>query len=288
MKAHRLMRLFVLLLAALLLLPACDGGKKTESGSAGSSGTDTAAPDATDTETGKEETSATDEETHTEAEEVLYYVMTEWREDETPLSGPLTDLAEATALAQENKQYGYRVFDDKGNTVFLPYTELQCDILREAKRVTDYCREKNFTYGDAPVNPAINHRAKKVSCDRLVCWVLYNLGYTDQPRTQGVTVWAIADFCEKYGFEKITNVRDLQPGDVVLVNPDSKGRPGHTFLCGSERERGKYFRYDCGSDERIRSVQPFNEGIQNFVCAYRPNPDTRTDQRVSIADEKKK
>ena len=67
MKAHRLMRLFVLLLAALLLLPACDGGKETESGSAGSSGADTAAPDATDTETGKEETSATDEETQTEA-----------------------------------------------------------------------------------------------------------------------------------------------------------------------------------------------------------------------------
>ncbi len=231
------------------------------------------------TETTEELTTAEETVAH------LYYVKTEWRDDEEPLRGVKDNLKTAISLAEKNKQYGYRVFDEQGNTVYLPYTELQCDILREAKRITDYCRENEFVYGDAPVNPAINHKAKKVSCDRLVCWVLYNLGYTDQPRTQGVTVWNIAAFCEKYEFEKITDPDDLQPGDVVLVNPDAQGRPGHTFLCGSGKKGRTYYRYDCGSNQRIQSVQPFKETIDNFICAYRPNPNTRTDAYRSVIDQ---
>lgn len=207
----------------------------------------------------------------TTAEPTVYYVKTEWVESEEAYGGVQESLQAASALADKLAVYGYRVFDGDGNTVYLPYTLLQCDILRESKRVVDYVRENNFTYGDAPINPAINHKAKKVSCDRLVCWVMYNVGFTDQPKTQGVVVSKMAAWCEKQGFEKIESKKQLQPGDIVLVNPDSNGVPGHTFIYGGTTDKkSEFYRYDCGSDTRIQSVQPFSEAILNFVCAYRP------------------
>lgn len=59
-------------------------------------------------------------------------------------------------------------------------------LLKAAKEVTTYVRKNNFNYGDAPINPAINHDAKLTSCDRCVGCFLYKIGYTDQPRTQGL------------------------------------------------------------------------------------------------------
>jgi len=150
-------------------------------------------------------------------------------------------------------------------------------LLIEAKKVTDYARENNFSYGDAPINPAINHDAKLVSCDRCVGWFLYNMGYTNQPESHGLGVGAFPSWCEQNGFQKITNVNDLQAGDVVFVNPNSSGSPGHVFLLGNKLENGLWERYDCGSVDRIRltgnysrySSQPFHEGIGNFMYAYR-------------------
>ena len=170
--------------------------------------------------------------------------------------------------------------------------ELIEKMMQEAQNVTDFMRDQKFLYGDARINPGINWEhldpskavdryEKIVSCDRLVCWILYRCGFTDQPYTQGVTVWYMADWCEKYSFEKIEKVEDLKAGDVVFVNPDSQNRPSHVFLCASARdEYGMYLRYDAGSDQRIQckkgteatpGQQPFNEGISGFMYAYRPN-----------------
>jgi hypothetical protein len=150
-------------------------------------------------------------------------------------------------------------------------------LLNEAKSVTDYARNNNFSYGDAPINPAINHDAKLVSCDRCVAWFLYNMGYTNQPESHGVVVSTFPSWCEQNGFKKITNVNELQAGDVVFVNPDSNGSPGHVYLLGNKIGDGLWERYDCGSVNRIRltgqyssySSQPFHEGIGNFMYAYR-------------------
>ena len=150
-------------------------------------------------------------------------------------------------------------------------------LLSEAKSVTDYARNNNFAYGDAPINPAINHDAKIVSCDRCVAWFLYNVGYTNQPSSHGVVVSQFPSWCEQNGFKKITSVNELKAGDVVFVNPDSNGLPGHVFLLGNSVGNGIWERYDCGSVERIRltgqysnySSQPFKEGISNFMYAYR-------------------
>ena len=185
-------------------------------------------------------------------------------------------LADAQALCDSEKQYGYRVADADGRVVYAPYMLLQCDILREAKAVTDYARENGFAYGDAPINPAIDHRAKKVSCDRLVCWTLYRAGFTDQPFTQGVVVSAMHMWAEKNGFLEITDKAVLEPGDIVLVRPNGSGTYAlHTFLyAGETDEAGIFYRYDHGSDARIQSVQPNAQPLEldgaPFWRAYRP------------------
>ncbi len=186
------------------------------------------------------------------------------------------NLEAAMALCNSEKQYGYRIADENGTVVYAPYTLLQCDILREAKYVTDYARENGFTYGDAPINPAIDHGAKKVSCDRLVCWVLYRAGFTDQPYTQGVVVSAMHTWSEENGFMEITDKEALEPGDIVLVRPNSSGTYAlHTFLYAGETDReGVFYRYDHGSDARIQSVQPNMQALEldgaPFWRAYRP------------------
>ena len=76
-----------------------------------------------------------------------------------------TSLEEAKKLADQNAVYGWSVFDFNGRLVYTTYSPLAAEILREAKTITDYVREEGFTYGDAPINPAIDCSAKKVSCD---------------------------------------------------------------------------------------------------------------------------
>ena len=148
------------------------------------------------------------------------------------------------------------------------------DLLLAAKKVTTYVRKNNFTYGDAPINPAINHDAKITSCDRCVGWFLYEIGYTDQPRVQGLVVRSAGDndlpkYLKKHGFKKIKNKKKLQAGDIVFVNPTSGGYAGHTFLLGNKVSKNIWERYDCGTQQRLRSNQPFKEPINNFMYAYR-------------------
>lgn len=145
------------------------------------------------------------------------------------------------------------------------------DFLDEAQKVADYVRENNFSYGNALKNPAIDSSEKLVSCDRFVGWVLYNVGFTDQPERQGLTVHPLRDYCIDKGWQEITDVNDLQAGDIVFTK--YQGDPyGHTFICASSRSNNDlYKRYDCGSVYRIRSQQPFNEPINEFTKAFRPN-----------------
>jgi len=173
----------------------------------------------------------------------------------------------------------------------ITYNQLVSNLMKEAQIVADFIKTQNFIYGDASVNPAINWKGlnaasavkpneKIVSCDRLVCWILYRVGFTEQPYNQGITVFPFPAWCEQQGFTKITNVSQLKAGDIVFVNPNSNYQPQHVFMCASGNLGGNvYLRYDAGSNERIQckkgtevtpGKQPFKEGIANFMYAYRP------------------
>ncbi len=271
----RLTAALALLLAAFLLLSACTGGGSADETTAASGATSaenpfdsSPAPDSLPISTDPETTPETD------PGPTIYYMCTDPKDPAGTAFKAFEDLDSAISACDRKKQEGYRVVTNHGETVYLPYTELQCDILRECKRVTDYVREQGFKYGDAPINPAINHRAKKVSCDRFVAWAMYNVGFTDQPRTQGVVVSAMAAWCERNGFERIDREEDLQPGDIVLVKWTGS-YPAHTFIyAGESGLTGQPYRYDCGSDTRIQSVQPSREPIVEFWRAYRAVLDT--------------
>ena len=151
-------------------------------------------------------------------------------------------------------------------------------LLSGAKEVTDYIRAHNFTYGYATVNPALDQSQGIVACDNCVGWFLYKAGYTDgQPSFYGLDLSSSQTFMQQRGFTKITDPSKLQPGDIVYVNPNASGFPGHVFLLGNYIGDGIWERYDCGSVDRIRltggysgySSQPFHEPINNFAFAYR-------------------
>lgn len=184
-------------------------------------------------------------------------------------------LDEAKAACDKQKKYGYRVADESGAVVYSPYSILQCNLLREGHYITEYARKTGFKYGDSCTNPGINHRPLRTSCDRLVDWILYRAGYTDQPLIQGCVVSNLVTWCKNNGFKKITKAKDLQPGDIIFVRPDKNGSPQHVFMLASETDKnGSALRYDHGSDTRINSKQPTKEPVSSaaapFIYAYRP------------------
>ena len=151
-------------------------------------------------------------------------------------------------------------------------------LLSGAREVTDFIRAHNFTYGYSTVNPALDQSQGIVACDNCVGWFLYKAGYTDgQPSFYGLDLASSQTFMQARGFTKITDPSKLQPGDIVYVNPDASGFPGHVFLLGNYIGDGIWERYDCGSVNRIRLTgsysgyqsQPFHEPINNFAFAYR-------------------
>lgn len=210
-----------------------------------------------------------------------YVVRTLFEKTDTQ-KGEFETLEQARTCADEFAVYGYQVYDETGAVAYTTYTPLVASLLREAKAVTDYVRETHFSYGNAPLNPAMDHTAKLISCDRLVSWTLYRIGYTDQPRRGGLVLmeWGHArhfqDWCVAHGFQLIEKKAELQPGDIVFVKP----RPwdpqmmyaSHTFLYAGKAEGELAYRYDCGSDVRIQSVQPSCETVDEFMYAYRPVP----------------
>lgn len=160
------------------------------------------------------------------------------------------------------------------------YEELVERIIQETRNVTDFCNYNNFSYGDAVVNPAINYPDLNINnyhykderltaCNRLVCWVLYRVGYVNQRYYHGqIEEYMYTNY---WNFTKITDVNQVRRGDIVFI-------PGHEFICA-----GTNLRYDHGSVERIRRIgafsyvdnssEPFVEPINSsFMYAMRPNP----------------
>lgn len=186
-----------------------------------------------------------------------------------------TSLDEAKEYCDKYMKYGYRVANEKGEIVYTPYGLLETNLLREGYYIVNYARKENFKYGDSCTNPGINHAPHRSSCDRLVDWILYRAGFTDQPLTQGMVVSNLHSWCEKMGFEKITRIEDLKAGDIVFVRPAADGGPQHVFILASDVKDGSALRYDHGSDTRIMNKkqptkEPISYGDAPFIFAYRP------------------
>lgn len=200
-----------------------------------------------------------------------------WKARRIPLKGEsewieFENEEDAILYARENARFGSLVKNDADITVYAPEGELAAEILYKAKQVCDYVRDEEFCYGNAPINPAMNHDAKLVSCDRMVGWVLYNMGLTDQPEYMGLCVECpvLHEWCFAHGFKKIEKLEDVRARDVVFVRYTHDGYPAHTFIsAGASEQEGMFYRYDCGKVERIRSTQPSCEPTEDFLFAAR-------------------
>ncbi|MGN1329843.1 MAG: hypothetical protein ACI4VN_00695, partial [Clostridia bacterium] len=161
------------------------------------------------------------------------------------------------------------------------------DFLKAANAITKQVDEENYEYGNAEFMPpqtdgtTNSDGSKKISCDRMVSWALYQCGYKDTPEC-GLCVGqdgTFIEYCENKEWKRIEDVNEVQAGDIVFTGQlDDEGmKARHVFICAGENKR-----YDCGSQDRIRlegsysgyTSQPFEESIgSDFMCAYRVTGD---------------
>lgn len=297
--------LALLLLLSCAALPAC-----TPAPNAPTDTTAAATEPATDPTTEPAITitteAATEEETtEAETEAPMYYVRTPAQPPEkTEITYPVYEFDsydDAVAKASDERMAatGYAVWSEDGEFLFGLNNEYITNLLYRAKYIVDFAKANDYKYGSAAKNPALTFQAflkrgklteKVISCDRFVGWVLYDMGYTDQPTDAGMFVWANANssehnlmvFLEKHNYERIDRTTDFRAGDIVFVRPttSSGGSPygAHVFICAGDTGRdGQFYRYDHGSDTRIQSTQPSREAITELFCVYRPTQTTMAD-----------
>ncbi len=278
-----------MLLLTTLLFTACD---TTPADTSDTTAAETTAPE-TVPDTTVEDT--------TEAAKPIYYLRTpEQPPEKTKITYPVYefdsyDEAVAKARDREIAATGYAVYSEDGEFLFGLNNEYVTNMLYRAKYIADFAREFNYSYGSAARNPAVTFhdflkrgnrpKEKIVSCDRYVGWVLYEMGYTDQPDDSGMFVWGNSNnrdhnlmiYLEKHGYKRIDDTSRFMAGDIVFVRPttSSGGEPygAHVFICAGRASSG-FYRYDHGSDARIKGAQPSREGISELFCVYRPTQTT--------------
>ncbi len=306
--------LAMILLLSCAVLPACDGGAgsaesttpTTEAATESveiSTESDTKAAE-TETTAPATETEATETETEAPMKEMFYVRTPKQPPEQTKITYPVYEFEsydEAVAKADDKRlaAMGYAVYGEGGEFLYGLNNEYVTNMMFTAKYIVDFARENDYVYGSAATNPGWTFFSflkrgklseKVVSCDRFVGWVLYEMGYTDQPKNAGMFVWANANsqehnlmvYLEKHNYERIDNTTDFKAGDIVFVRPttSSGGSPygAHVFICaGSAGQARQFYRYDHGSDTRIQSVQPSREGISELFCVYRPTDLTMED-----------
>lgn len=179
------------------------------------------------------------------------------------------------------KSFCYIDYNKKENTL-TPY-----DLQKQCNSICNEARTRSWTYSDSKSLPPCNDN--KISCDRMIARALWNLGYTDQP-IGGITVVNMESYLTRWGFKKITNAHALKAGDIVLMAKDGESKPTwrwHTYLVDKINSNGTINKYDCGSQERLRTVQPFKGcaidewSNKHFYCAFRtPIENKQNDAKI--------
>ena len=145
--------------------------------------------------------------------------------------------------------------------------------------VYQMAHNQHFRYGDSKTLPPCADGI--ISCDRLIARALWNLGYQSQPKG-GITVINMESYLTKWGFSKVTSEANVKAGDIVLMKQNGTSTPNaawHTFYVTAVTKSGSTItvnKYDCGSQQRIDSPQPFVgvplnqwQGQRSFYCAFR-------------------
>lgn len=181
--------------------------------------------------------------------------------------------------AKDNCPKGYAVFDWNGKEVYRPKETVADKFLAEVKSVCDLARKEGWRYGDSRTSvPCLD---KIISCDRMVARALYNLGFVDQ-KIGGEVCTSLPTWLVAHGWKSTTNIEAINPGAIVAVRKKNHSYIDHVFVVSSYNAKtGKCNKYDCGSQERINTTQPFKNvklmewSDRVFVAAWNV-PDTLT------------
>ena len=179
--------------------------------------------------------------------------------------------------AKENCPKGYAVYDWNGKEIYRPAVTFADKFLAACKSVADTARIEKWTYGDSHATPPCADHV--ISCDRLPSRANYDLGYTDQ-RQGGETCGTLPDWLPKHGWTKITDKKKIVSGAIVAVRKKDQNFINHVFVVKSYNVNTDMCdKYDTGSNERIKTVQPFKSvplvewPDRTFVCAWNPPSD---------------
>ena len=161
-----------------------------------------------------------------------------------------------------------------------------------AKQCHDALANGNFHYGATSGGIPIDVNSDtQVDCSGYISWVLYEAGYTEMEGSQHTTHnYSLGEFGQSKGWDIITNVDDIQPGDICFYRGSlDGGDPQHVNICVGV-DNGEYVFYDCGSNSAISAIDPIRYDMSSFGYAFRPNddivqslePDTINDLKESI------
>ena len=127
--------------------------------------------------------------------------------------------------------------------------------VKAVANVAATARKNGYIYGDS--RRAVPTSDKKISCDRLIAKALWDLGFQDQ-ETGGITCGTMRPYLRNHGFVESRSLSDIGYGSIVLIMHTTTTYYSHTFVTiGFNRSNMTLSRYDCGSNTRIQSVQPF-------------------------------
>lgn len=146
------------------------------------------------------------------------------------------------------------------------------DFLVAVKAVCDYARTHNYKYGDSHATPPTADGI--ISCDRMFARALWDRGFTDQPvstaTTSGITNGNMDSYLTSHEWQKSTSFNDIRKGSIVQVH-NMQGALHCFVVVGYDAKNNTFTKYDCGSKQRIDTVQPFrNEKWQyrDLVAVY--------------------
>lgn len=201
----------------------------------------------------------------------------------------------ASALSATRTQYSQEIYNLYKNEGVVMAKQLTYDNWMSAlDKVAVTARKENWSYGDSHGWPPCSDHI--ISCDRHPARALYDMGYTDQPRipgsTSGITVNNVNTYLPKYGFVKITNPKDIKKGAIVCVG-QSGNTITHVFTVTEYNPSTQICnKYDMGSQERIRTQQPFKNvklvewPNRHFICAFNlPNVEPEKKNYLSKGDK---
>lgn len=143
-------------------------------------------------------------------------------------------------------------------------------IVAKAAEIMKYMMDNGYAYANGNMVPK-ERNGKVCDCSAFVCWVLYELGYTNaqnngaQLNTYGMDTNGSGYFANN-GWTKVNSYAELEPGDIVIMS--GEGNPNGHVQIFAYRENGVNYFINCGWDP-YRHNSVYETYCTTFYSAWR-------------------